>query len=104
MYPRNRKSNRIQQPDALGSISCPTFPVMADSSFKYISVGQVLPLQVQLDTPCHCAETQMAYHEMPSSGLDGWRLGPSWTGAVDLSSRASYTDRNKKMCINIQKK
>ena len=45
-YPRNRKSNRIQQPEALDSKTCSTFPVMAGSSFVSMSDAQVLPLQL----------------------------------------------------------
>jgi hypothetical protein len=45
-YPRSRKSNRIQQPVALDSKTCSTFPVMACSSFVRMSDGQVLPFQL----------------------------------------------------------
>ncbi len=45
-YPRGRKSKRIQQPEALDSKTCSTFPVMAGSSFVRMSDGQVLPLQL----------------------------------------------------------
>jgi hypothetical protein len=45
-YPRSRNSDRIQQPEALDSKTCSTFPVMAGSSFVSISDGQVLPLQL----------------------------------------------------------
>jgi hypothetical protein len=45
-YPRSRKSNRIQQPEALDSKTCSTFPVMAGSSFVSMSDGLVLPLQL----------------------------------------------------------
>jgi hypothetical protein len=44
-YPRSRKSNRIQKPEALDSKACSTFPVMAGSSFVRMSDEQVLPLQ-----------------------------------------------------------
>ena len=44
-YPRSRKSKRIQQPEALDSKTCSTFPVMAGSSFVRMSDEQVLPLQ-----------------------------------------------------------
>ena len=44
-YPRFRKSNRIQQPEALDSKTCSTFPVMAGSSFVCMSDEQVLLLQ-----------------------------------------------------------
>ncbi len=45
-YHRSRKSNRIQQPEALDSKTFSTFPVMAGSSFVRMSDGQVLPLQL----------------------------------------------------------
>ena len=45
-YPRSRKSKRIQQPEALDSKTCSTFPVMAGSSFVRMSDGLVLPLQL----------------------------------------------------------
>jgi hypothetical protein len=45
-HPRSRKSKRIQQPEALDSKTCSTFPVMAASSFVRMSDGQVLPLQL----------------------------------------------------------
>jgi hypothetical protein len=47
-YPRSRKSKRIQQPEALDTKTCSTFPVMACSSFVPVSMsdGQVLPLQL----------------------------------------------------------
>jgi hypothetical protein len=44
-YPRSRKSNRIQQPEALDSKKCSTFSGMAASSFVRMSDEQVLPLQ-----------------------------------------------------------
>jgi hypothetical protein len=44
-HPRNRKSNRIQQPEGLDSKTCSTFPMMADSFFVRMSDEQVLPLQ-----------------------------------------------------------
>jgi hypothetical protein len=44
-YPRSRKSNKIQQPEALDRKTCSTFPVMAGSSFVRMSDEQVLPLQ-----------------------------------------------------------
>ncbi len=46
-YPRSRKSNRTQQPEALDSKTCSTFPVIAgtSSSFERMSDEQVLPLQ-----------------------------------------------------------
>jgi hypothetical protein len=44
-YPRSRKSNRIQQPEALDSKTCSTFPVMAGCSFVRMSDEQMLPLQ-----------------------------------------------------------
>jgi hypothetical protein len=44
-YPRSRKSKRIQQPEALDSKTCSTFPEMAGSSFVRMSDEQVLPLQ-----------------------------------------------------------
>jgi hypothetical protein len=44
-HPRNSKSNRIQQPEALDSKTCYTFPMMACSSFVRMSDEQVLPLQ-----------------------------------------------------------
>jgi hypothetical protein len=47
-YPRSRKSKRIQQPEALDSKTCSTFP---GSSFVRMSDGQVLPLQFFL---CVC--------------------------------------------------
>jgi hypothetical protein len=45
-YPRSRKSKRIQQPEALDSKTCSTFPVMVGSSFVRMSDGLVLPLQL----------------------------------------------------------
>ncbi len=36
----------MQQPEALDSKTCSTFPVMAGSSFVRMSDGQVLPLQL----------------------------------------------------------
>jgi hypothetical protein len=45
-YPRNRKSERIQQPEALDSKTCSTFPEMAGSSFVRTSDGLMLPLQL----------------------------------------------------------
>ena len=44
-YPRNRKSNRIQQPEVLDSKTCSTFPVMACNFFVCMSVELGLPLQ-----------------------------------------------------------
>jgi hypothetical protein len=44
-YPRNRKSNRVQQPEVLDSKTCSTFPVMACNFFVCMSVELVLPLQ-----------------------------------------------------------
>jgi hypothetical protein len=44
-HPRNRKSNRIQKPEALDSKTCSTFPMMAGSSFVCMSDEQVMPLQ-----------------------------------------------------------
>ena len=44
-YPRSRKSKRVQQPEAMDSKTCSTFPVMAGSSFARMSDEQVLPLQ-----------------------------------------------------------
>jgi hypothetical protein len=44
-YPRSRESKRMQQPEALDSKTCSTFPVMAGSSFVRMSDEQVLPLQ-----------------------------------------------------------
>jgi hypothetical protein len=44
-YPRRRKSNRIQQPEALDSKTCSTFPVMEGSFIVRMSDEQVLPLQ-----------------------------------------------------------
>jgi hypothetical protein len=44
-YPRNRKSKRKQQPEALDSKICSTFPVMTGSSFVRMSDWLVLPLQ-----------------------------------------------------------
>ena len=44
-YPRNRKSKRKQQPEALDSKICSTFPVMAGSSLVIMADQQVLPLQ-----------------------------------------------------------
>jgi hypothetical protein len=44
-YPRNRKSKRIQQPEALDSKTCSTFPVMAGSSFMRMFDEQVSPFQ-----------------------------------------------------------
>jgi hypothetical protein len=45
-YPRSRESKRIQQPEALHSKTCSTFPVMAGSSFVRMSDWLVLPLQL----------------------------------------------------------
>ena len=45
-YPRSRKSKRIQQPEALDSKTCSTFPEMAGSSFVRMSDGLALPLQL----------------------------------------------------------
>jgi hypothetical protein len=55
---------------------------------------------------CLGAGTRMGYRasEMPGGGRDGWRRGWSWTCAVDPSSRARYTGRNKKTGIKTQKK
>jgi hypothetical protein len=44
-YHRSRKSKRIQQPEALDSKTCSTFPEIAGSSFERMSDEQVLPLQ-----------------------------------------------------------
>jgi hypothetical protein len=44
-YPRNRKSKRKQQPEALDSKICSTFPVIAGSSLVRMPDQQVLPLQ-----------------------------------------------------------
>jgi len=44
-YPRNRKSKRKQQPEALDSKICSTFPVMAGSLLVRMSHQQELPLQ-----------------------------------------------------------
>jgi hypothetical protein len=45
-YPRSRKSNRIQQPEALDSKTCSTFPEIAGSSFVRMSDVLALPLQL----------------------------------------------------------
>jgi hypothetical protein len=45
-YPRNRKSKRKQQPEALDSKICSTFPVIAGSSLVCMPDQQVLPLQI----------------------------------------------------------
>ena len=45
-YPRSRKSKRIQQPEALDSKTCSTFPEIAGSSFVRMSDGLALPLQL----------------------------------------------------------
>jgi hypothetical protein len=45
-YPRSRKSKRKQQPEALDSKTCSTFPEMAGSSSVRMSDGLVLPLQL----------------------------------------------------------
>ncbi len=59
-YPRNRKSNRKQQPEALDSKICSTFPVMAGSSLVRMPDQQLLPLQffflfakVLIEEPAH---------------------------------------------------
>ena len=44
-YPRNRKSKRKQQPEALDSKICSTFPVMVGSLLVLMPNQQVLPLQ-----------------------------------------------------------
>ena len=44
-YPRNRKSKRKQQPEALDSKICSTFPVMAGSLLVRMPHQQMLPLQ-----------------------------------------------------------
>jgi len=44
-YPRNRKSKRKQQPEALDSKKCSTFPVMVGSLWVRMPNQQVLPLQ-----------------------------------------------------------
>jgi hypothetical protein len=41
----------------------------------------------------------MGYREMPVQIRDGRLLGRSWTGAVDLSSRARYTGRYMNISI-----
>ena len=45
-YPRSRKSKRIQQPEALDSKTCSTFPEIAGSSFVRMSDVLALPLQL----------------------------------------------------------
>jgi len=52
-YPRNRKSKRKQQPEALDSKICSTFPVMAGSSLVLMPDEQVLPLQFFFCLPAH---------------------------------------------------
>jgi len=44
-YPRNRKSKRKQQPEALDSKICSTFPVMAGSLLVRMPHQQEYPLQ-----------------------------------------------------------
>ncbi len=65
-YPRSRKSKRIQQPEALDSKTCSTFPVMAGSSFVRMSDGQVLPLQLLKKKLCR--------------SVYNWKAGPTPVG------------------------
>jgi hypothetical protein len=65
-YPRNRKSKRKQQPEALDSKICSTFPVIAGSSFVRMQINR-----------CYLFNFCLFLFFVPK-GFN-WEAGPHWT-------------------------